>query len=110
MKPDTKKRLVYSCAGGLVIPTGYGFLLYSLDRFFHTFISPALEWLTMPLGWPAFLHDLLAPQPDVYSDLEMPDMSRVGIDLFLVVVGNFFLYSLLTYLAMRRKQRMPRLR
>jgi hypothetical protein len=110
MTPNAKTRLIWSPVGGVAIPTAYFFLLLLFDRFFHIFVSPAGPWLAMPLGWPAFFYDLLVPPSVVHSDLEMPDMSGLGISLLLVVVGNFVLYSLLTYLMIRRKQMLPRLR
>ena len=85
MTPNTKKRLLWSPVGGVTIPTTYFFLLFLLDRFFHIIVTPAGVWLAMPLAWPAAFYDLLVFQPDIHADLEMPDMSGVGIALIFVV-------------------------
>src|SRR3954464_1609337 len=104
MRPVTKQRLNCSCAGGLAIPSGYGFLLFLLERVFHIFAYPGSEWFAMPLAWPAGLYYFLAPRPVTHSDLEMPDMSGLGTELLLVLVGNLVLYSLLTSLLILWRQ------
>jgi hypothetical protein len=106
MKPSTKERLIWSPVGGLAIPTAYFLLLNLLDHAFYSTITPALKWLTMPLIWPAYIYDFLIPRPVEPVSFEMPGP---GFWLYLAV-ANFLFYSLLTYLLIRRKQGMPRLR
>jgi hypothetical protein len=106
MKPETKKRLIWSPIGGLAIPTAYFFLLILLDRFFHSALTSSSKWLALPLVWPAYIYDYLIPKPAEPVTFGMPGP---GFWIYLVV-ANFLFYSLLTYLFIRWKQRMPRLR
>jgi hypothetical protein len=106
MNPSAKKRLIWPPVGGLAIPTAYFLLLNLLDSAFHSIINRAFQWFALPLIWPAFIYKFLVPRPTEPVSFEMPGP---GFWLFLVV-GNFLLYSSLTYLLIRRRQRMPRLR
>jgi len=102
MKPETKKRLIWSPVGGLVIPTVYFFIQYYLDKIFDL----PDNWFLLPLIWPAYFYDLLFPRPAEPVTFEMPGP---GFWIYLAV-ANFLFYSLLTYLFLRRKERLPRLR
>src|SRR5689334_17174158 len=106
MKPSTKERLIWSPVGGVAIPTAYFLLLFILYYAFRPVIAPALKWFTLPLIWPAYIYDFLVPKPAEPVSFEMPGL---GFWLYLAA-ANFLLYSLLTFLLIRRKQRMPRLR
>src|SRR4051812_7933907 len=106
MKPDVKKRLIWSPVGGLAIPIAYYLLLFILYYIFRPIMAPAVEWLAMPLIWPAYLYDFLAPKLAEPVSFEMPG---TGFWLY-IATANFLFYSLLTYLLIRRRQRMPRLR
>jgi len=106
MKPETKKRLIWSPVGGLAIPIAYFLLLILLDKFFHPVISSSLKWFALPLIWPAHIYDFLVPKLAEPVTSEMPG---TGFWIYLVV-ANVLLYSLLTYLFLRLRQRLPRLR
>jgi hypothetical protein len=106
MKPNTKKRLIWSPVGGLFIPNFYLLLLNLFDHLFHKSISPVMRWLAMPLLWPAYIYDLVVPKPVEPVISEMPGP---GFWLYLAA-ANVLLYSFLTYLLIRRRQSMPRLR
>jgi hypothetical protein len=106
MKPETKKRFIWSPVGGLAIPIAYFLLLILLDKFFHSAFSSSLKWFTLPLLWPAYIYDYVIPVPAEPVVTELPG---TGFWVYLMV-ANFLLYSLLTYLFLKLRQRQPRLR
>ena len=98
--------MIWSSVGGLAIPIAYFFSLILLDKFFHSALTSSVKWFSLPLLWPAYIYDYVMPKPAEPVTFEMPGP---GFWIYLVV-ANFLLYSLLTYLLIRRRQRMPRLR
>lgn len=104
MKPETEKRLAYAVVGGGLIPIAC-FLL--ADNLPHS-LAKYVGWL---ISLPAFIYDALFPPPVAVEKALFADLPGQGFWVFLLV-GNFILYSLLTYLGLWWKQRqsMPRLR
>lgn len=106
MKSNPKGRLIWSLVGGLTIPTGYCFLLYFLNHTFRFIPSWASQWLAVPVIWPTYIYDILFPRDPEPVITELPGL---GFWLFFIV-ANVLFYTFLTYLFIRWKQRMPRLR
>ncbi len=107
MKPDIKKRLIYALAGGALVPISYYFLLMILEKVSPSTLSWFGIWIVMPIAWPAYIHEYLFPPP-AYSD-SFYDFPGIEFWLYLLA-ANFILYSLLLYVGLWWKQRMPRLR
>jgi hypothetical protein len=108
MSQSIKKRVVFALLGGAFIPVSYLLLIQILED-----ISPGIlrwlgDWFTIPVIWPAYLYEYLVPPPKDL-DLMFGGLPDSGVWFFLLA-GNFILYSLLVYLGLWWKQRMPRLR
>jgi hypothetical protein len=103
MNSYIKDRWIYASTGGLFIPISYGLLLYFLIDS-SSLSYQAFKWIAVPVFWPVYICKFVFPSRGDGSDF------LLGLVLLLLIFGNFALYFTLTYLGVRWKQRMPRLR
>lgn len=101
MSKETNKRLVLSVAGGALIPYFYFLCLFVLSGLLNIlgvgFSGHYFDSLSTPVTWAGNLYDYIIPTPiePIYSVHLRP------VAWITSVIGDFLLYSLLTYIFLR---------
>lgn len=87
------ERLALAALGGVVIPFSYELLLFVIDGYFEE--STFARLITAPIQWPYWIYSAFTTRVTGVGGFLSPGLT---LSLYL---GNFLLYSLLTYAFLR---------